>query len=132
MSKELLEAYIAVWPKHTKVGDSPEGKANLEEFLALLSDDVTYEDVPSGDFFVGHEAVTEMCRFVTNTYDVEITVLAAQTDGSRFAIEFATKLNLSATGQQLANEGVAVGTIVNGKIASQRDFHVVPGSLSSA
>lgn len=130
MSKELLDAYVAAWSKHTKAGDSPEGQANLKEFLALLSDDVTYEDVPTGHAFTGHQGVSEMCALVSNAYDVEITVLAAQTNGSRFAIEFASKLKMRDTGQEVANQGVAVGTIVNGKIASHRDLHVVPGSLS--
>jgi ketosteroid isomerase-like protein len=132
MSKQLLDAYVATWPKHVNAGDSPEGQANLGEFLSLLADDVVYEDVPSGHTFAGHEGIRQMCSFVSNSFDVDLAVVAAQTDGERFAIEFETTMTIVDTGAVVANQGVAVGTIVDGKIATHRDFHVTPGAAEGS
>lgn len=123
MSKELLEKYVATWPKHTKVSDDDAGRQNLQDYLALLSEDVEYEDVPTGHSFKGHDGVAQLCALVSAQYDVTVAVTSAQTDGERFALEFESAMKIKASGDEVVSRGVAVGTITGGKISSHRDYY---------
>lgn len=132
MSNAVFDAYVAAWQKHTQAGDSPEGQANLRALLDLMSDDVTYTDVPSGHSFSGHDGVAQLCATVAASYDVAIKVTGAQTDGERFAIEFESKVVIRDSGVEVESLGVAVGTIADGKITSHRDYHVTPQAPEAA
>ena len=125
MSKELLDEYAAAWPKHTKVTEDGAGQKNLQDFLALLSDDAEYEDVPTGHSFKGHEGIAQLCAFVSAQYDVTVAVTSAQTDGERFALEFESVMKIKESGDEVTSRGVAVGTITDGKISSHRDYSTV-------
>jgi len=123
VSTEFFDKFVAAWLKHADAGSSPEGQANVQEFLACLSADVTWEDVPSGHFFSGHEGVTQACAIVSDTYDVALKVVGAQVDDQRFAIEFESRVTVEATGNEVVSRGVTVGTITDGKISAMRDYY---------
>ena len=123
MSEELLDAYVDAWLKHTAVSDSPEGRENLNAFLSMLSPDIVYEDVPSGNRYVGHDGATEMSTMVSNLFDMSIEITSVQGDRDRFAFEFECALTVKQTGAVVRFRAAAVGTIKDGKIASHRDYY---------
>lgn len=123
MSENLLRTYVDAWLRHTAVSDSAEGKANLDAFLAMLSPDVVYEDVPSGNKHEGLAAVTEMCRMVSGLFDMTIDVTSTQHDGDQFAFEFTCAATMRQTGHPFSFRAAAVGTFRDGKVVSQRDYY---------
>lgn len=123
MNDETFDAYVAAWLGHVKAGSTPEGQANLERFLSFLAPEVTWEDVPSGHSFSGHDGVAQMCAIVADSYDVSLEVLGTVHDDERFAIEFASTLTIAATGATVTSRGVSTGTIADGRISSSRDYY---------
>lgn len=123
MTEELLGAYTDAWIKHTAVSDSAEGQDNLDAFLEMLSPDVVYQDIPSGNRYEGPAGVTELCRMVSGLFDMKIDVTSTQRDGDRFAFEYECAATIKSTGHAVTFRGAAVGTIKDGKIASHTDYY---------
>lgn len=123
MSNELVDAYVDAWLKHTAVSESPEGQANLDALLALLSPDIVYEDVPSATRHEGHEGVTEMCRMVSGLFDMNLDVTSRQSNGEHFAFEYVGEATMKATGVAVPLRAVAIGTFKDGKVASHSDYY---------
>ena len=55
----ILVRPIAAWLHHPQAGGEM-GSEVLAALLAFMSDDVRYEDVPTGAVFIGHEGIREM------------------------------------------------------------------------
>jgi ketosteroid isomerase-like protein len=132
MTDPVFDAYVEAWQKHSKVDDTPEGQSNLRALLGVMSDDVIYEDVPTGHSFSGHDGIAQLCAILAATYDVNVDVLGAHTDGERFAIEFSSTTFVKESGATIESRGVAVGTIAGGKVTSHRDYWVTPQAPEGA
>ena len=59
MSQAWLESYGEAWCRHPEVGGDG-GADALAALLAFMSDEVRYEDVPSGAVFHGHDGIRQM------------------------------------------------------------------------
>jgi hypothetical protein len=93
----------------------------------VVSDDIGYEDVPTGRQYTGHDAIRQLCTFVSENYDVDLRAVSWYTDGERFTIEWESTTVWGQGQQPLEGRGVAVGTIgADGKITSHRDYYNRP------
>jgi hypothetical protein len=125
-----LDNYIDAWLVHPAAG-APEGGAELEHLLLLMSPDVRYDDVPSGAVVFGHQGIKEMCVAAYQwSDDVTMRVTSRQTTGSLFAIEVVASGtntgrmgNNPATGKPFSFPMASVGRIdPGGLIAEHRDY----------
>ena len=59
VNQSWLDRYIEAWLLHPQAGGEG-GEGALTTLLSFMSDDVRYEDVPTGAVFVGHEGIRQM------------------------------------------------------------------------
>ena len=123
MNEALLDEYIAAWIKHADVTDGPDGEANLNGFLATLSPDVVYEDVPSGGRYEGLAGATAMSNLVSGLFDMHFEITSAQAADGRFAFEYDCEATVKQTGDVVTLRAVAVGTFADGKVTTHRDYY---------
>jgi hypothetical protein len=116
---EVLEAYVVGWLNHGDVGDTPDGRRNLERLLDVMAPDVVWEDVPSGHRFEGHAGIVDMCTLVYERFRPHLKVVSRQTDGKCFAIEWEATLGVDGT----VIRGIARGAFgTDGKVTLHRDY----------
>lgn len=120
MGTEWVEEYLAAW-------NSYDGPA----VAAFMAEDVTYEDLSSGEVYQGRAAVQ---TYVEGTYgfssDYRFVVVSAQADGRRYAIEWemlgsntGPSGGFPATGKPYRIRGASIGELdAAGKIARNRDY----------
>jgi ketosteroid isomerase-like protein len=133
-----VEEYFAAWARHAQAGDPIAGAADRERWLAFLDPAVRYEDVPTGQVFVGHEGVVRMgAQALQMANDIRFTCISAQEDGERFAVETETHGTNSgavgafpATGKRFVLRGVSVGRRTpEGKVVEHKDYWDLAGYL---
>jgi steroid delta-isomerase-like uncharacterized protein len=137
MSASWLDDYVEVWLRHPQAGGEG-GEEALTALLAFMSDDVRYEDVPSGAVFVGHEGIREMgagARKMAEDMSFEIGVRVAG-EGS-YAFETVCRGTntgaigpLPGTGLPFTFRGVSIGEVSpDGLVTEQRDYWDLAGLL---
>jgi steroid delta-isomerase-like uncharacterized protein len=120
MGTEWVTDYLAAW-------NSYDGAA----VAAFMAEDVTYEDLSSGDVYEGRAAVQ---GYVEATHgfssDYRFVVVSAQADGERYAIEWemlgsntGPSGGFPATGKPYRIRGASIGQLdAGGKIVRNRDY----------
>ena len=100
----FFHAYFAAWDR-----------LDLDAVLAFFTDDVVYEDTTIGH---GATGTKQMRRFVQasfdNVPDARFDYIGHVTTGTDFAVEWVM--------QPMNVRGVSIGTLRDGKIATQRDY----------
>jgi hypothetical protein len=85
-----LDRYLEAWVFHCHAG-GPDGGDARERLVACTSDDVRYEDVPSGAMFAGHHGIVEMCAQGHHmSADLRFEIVSSVTDGRSYAFESVT------------------------------------------
>jgi steroid delta-isomerase-like uncharacterized protein len=137
MASSWLDGYIEAWLRHPQAGGEG-GEEALTSLLAFMSDDVRYEDVPSGAVFVGHEGIRQMGAGALQmaadmTFEVGLRVAG---EGS-YAFETVCRGTntgaigpLPGTGTAFTFRGISVGEVSGaGLVTSQRDYWDLAGLL---
>jgi hypothetical protein len=132
-----LEGYIEAWRRHPQAGGEGGAEA-LTSLLAFMSDDVRYEDVPTGAVFVGHEGIREMgAGALLMAADMSFEVgLRVAGEGS-YAFETVCRGTntgaigpLPGTGTPFVFRGISIGEVsAAGLVTSQRDYWDLAGLL---
>jgi hypothetical protein len=60
MNPSWLERYVDAWSNHPRASGSDGDEEAMSTLLGFMSEDVRYEDVPTGAVFVGHDGIREM------------------------------------------------------------------------
>lgn len=104
----------------------------MARLLSVMADDVRYVDVAARTVHVGHEQVADMARAAyAFSRDLRFDIRSAQSDGSRFAIEWEMEGTHTGgfgpggrgTGLHFAVRGASVGEIAaDGRASSHRDY----------
>jgi hypothetical protein len=138
MDSVWLDDYIAAWTLHPVAG-SPEGRGALEQLLRFMSPSVRYEDVPSGNVFVGHDGIRDMSKRTHEwASDLTFKAVTRQTNGSLYAFEAeCTGINTGAMGSVPASgrpfvlRMVSVGSVSTyGLVQEHRDYWDLAGFLN--
>jgi hypothetical protein len=125
-----LDRYVDAWLLHALAG-TPDGGGELQTLVKFFAPDATYEDVPSGLVFQGHNGVKEMCEGAHQwSSDLSIKVLTRQTDGSMYCFEAesvgtntAPLGEIPATGQRFLLRTVSVGQVDDNELVREhRDY----------
>jgi steroid delta-isomerase-like uncharacterized protein len=134
----FLNEYVAAWRAHPQAG-GPGGDAAMARLLSVMTEDVRYVDVAARSVHVGHEQVTEMARAAyLFSRDLVFDIRSAQSDGSRFAIEWEMQGTHTGgfgppggTGRSFAVRGASIGEIAtDGRASSHRDYWNVADFLA--
>ena len=137
MSPSWLDRYTDAWCHHPQAG-GPGGEEVLATLLTFMSDDVRYEDVPTGAVFVGHDGIREMgagALQMAADMTFEVTQRVIGETGYAFeAICRGTNTGsigpLPGTGSPFTFRGVSIGEISEaGLVTSQRDYWDLAGLL---
>ena len=59
MSQSWMNRYIDAWCHHPQASGEG-GEEEMATLLTFMSDEVRYEDVPTGAVFVGHDGIRQM------------------------------------------------------------------------
>ena len=130
MDADWLDRYARAWACHPQAG-APTGGDELQALLDFYAPDASYEDVPTGFVFSGHDGLRQMCEGSHQwSSDLEIEILSYQVDGSLFAIEgevSGTNTSpvgeLPATGRPFVLRGASIGrTDGRGLVVEHRDY----------
>jgi hypothetical protein len=123
MNSDPLDRYIDAWLLHAHAG-SPDGSLALQRLLGLVSEHVRYEDVAFEMVFDGREGIANACAGAYRmANDLSFELLTRQTDGTRFAFEYAGTGTSTATGRSMEFRVVAVGNFASdGLVESHRDY----------
>jgi SnoaL-like protein len=116
-SMSWVADYFAAWARHAQAGDPVAGAADRERLLAFMDPAVHYEDVPTGQVFVGHAGVVRMgAQALQMADDIRFVCISAQESGEHFAFETETHGTntgavgaFPATGKRFVLRGVSVG-----------------------
>jgi hypothetical protein len=139
MATRWVDQYFAAWARHAQPSDSVAGKADRERLLAFMDPAVRYEDVPSGQVFVGHEGVVEMgAQAHRMSNDMHFTCISAQEGGDQYAFEVETHGTntgalgpFPATGKPFVLRAVSVGKRTpQGLVISHKDYWDMAGFLA--
>jgi SnoaL-like polyketide cyclase len=137
MSPSWLDRYIDAWCHHPQA--SGEGGENaMARLLAFMSEDVRYEDAPTGAVFDGHDGTRQMgADALQMSSDVSFEVVQRVTGQSSYAFESICRgTNTGSigpppgTGDPLTFRGVTIGELSEaGLVISQRDYWDLAGLL---
>ena len=137
MSSSWLERYVEAWRSHPQAGGEG-GEEALAALLAFMSEDVRYEDVPTGAVFVGHDGIRHMgagALLMAGDMTFEIGLRVA---GERsYAFETVCRGTntgaigpLPGTGTPFVFRGISIGEVSPaGLVTSQRDYWDLAGLL---
>jgi len=132
-----LDRYIDAWRLHAFAA-GPGGADAMRALLGFMSDDVRYEDVPSGGVYIGHTGIAEMCGGAYQmSSDITFDVVTRQTDGRLFAFETLCRGTntgaigpIPATGRPIELRGTSIGSVsADGLVEDQRDYWDLAGLL---
>lgn len=105
---------------------------NIGTFASLFTEDGTYEEVCSGRFYRGREAVANYIKAtVEGIPDSKFEIVTIVVNENHATVEWIwtgtnsvgwPAMNLPATGKSMKLKGISVMDIENGKIKSNRDY----------
>ncbi len=137
MSPSWLDRYADAWCHHPQAGGRG-GEEVLAALLTFMSDDVRYEDVPTGAVFVGHEGIRQMGAGALQmagdmTFEVTHCVIGERS----YAFETICRGTntgsigpLPGAGTPFTFQGASIGEISEaGLVTSQRDYWDLAGLL---
>ena len=137
MSSSWLDRYAEAWRSHPQAGGAG-GEEALTALLTFMSDDVRYEDVPTGAVFVGHDGIRQMgagalLMAEDMTFEIGLRVAGA---GS-YAFETVCRGTntgaigpLPGTGAPFVFRGISVGEVSpDGLVTAHRDYWDLAGLL---
>ena len=136
MSPSWLDRYIDAWSHHPQASGEG-GEDAMARLFAFMSEDVRYEDVPTGAVFDGHDGIRQMgAGALQMSSDISFEVVQHVTGQSSYAFESICRykhgLNRSAPGDRrpLSFRGVSIGELSEaGLVISQRDYWDLAGLL---
>ena len=138
MNSSWLERYIEAWINHPQAGGGDGDEEAMSALLAFMSEDVRYEDVPTGAVFVGHDGIREMgAGAFQMSADMTFAVGQRVTGQGSYAFESLCRGTntgaigpLPGTGSPFAFRGVSIGEVSeDGRVVSQRDYWDLAGLL---
>ncbi len=137
MSHSWLDRYIDAWCDHPHASGTG-GEDAMARLLAFMSDEVRYEDVPTGAIFVGHDGIRQMgADALAMSANMSFEVVQRVTGKSSYAFESICRGTntgaigpLPGTGSGFTFRGVSIGEISEaGVVISQRDYWDLAGLL---
>ncbi len=137
MSQSWLESYSAAWCLHPEAGGE-KGQGALAALLAFMSDNVQYEDVPSGAVFHGHDGIRQMgAAALQMSSDITFEVVYRVVGDRSYAFESLCRGTntgsigpLPGTGAPFSFRGVSIGEVSEaGLVTSHRDYWDLAGLL---
>jgi hypothetical protein len=137
VSQPWLDRYIEAWLFHPQAGGEGGEKA-LIALLAFMSDDVRYEDVPTGAVFVGHDGIRQMgAGALEMAEDMSFEIGSRVAGQGSYAFETicgGTNTGaigpLPGTGGAFTFRGISIGEVSSaGLVTSQRDYWDLAGLL---
>lgn len=137
MSPSWLDRYTDAWCHHPQAGGRG-GEEVLATLLTFMSDDVRYEDLPTGAVFVGHDGIRHMgAGALQMDADMTFQVTQRVTGDSSYACEtICSGTNtgsigpLPGAGSPFTFRGVSIGEFSEaGLVTSQRDYWDLAGLL---
>jgi steroid delta-isomerase-like uncharacterized protein len=107
-----------------------ENSHEVEKLLALMTDDIVFEDLPFGVVTEGKDAFKQgYSGFITAVPDFKIEPKSWVTNDKSFALEMVFTgtqkgdlPGLPATGKRFSIRGCSFGELENGKIKGRRDY----------
>jgi len=137
MSRSWLDRYIDAWLHHPEAGGEA-GQEALAALLAFMSDDVRYEDVPTGAVFNGHDGIRQMgAGALQMSADMTFEVVQRVAGDGSYAFESICRGTntgaigpLPGKGAPFLFRGVSIGEVSEaGLVISQRDYWDLAGLL---
>ncbi|HEV7191617.1 MAG TPA: ester cyclase [Jatrophihabitantaceae bacterium] len=137
MDQAWLTSFAAAWCVHPEAGGDT-GQEALAALLAFMSEDVRYEDVPSGAVFHGHDGIRQMgAAALAMSSDITFEIVGCVSGQGSYAFESICRgTNTGAVGPLPGNgaafsfRGVAVGEVSEaGRVTSHRDYWDLAGFL---
>ena len=138
MGESWVERYFTAWSRHAQASDPKTGQAELARLLAFMSADIRYEDIPTGQVFIGHDGVRGMgAQALLMANDLHFTLVSAQLSDDQFAFETEAEGTntgpigaIPATGKTFKLRGVSIGRrSPDGKVVSHKDYWDLAGYL---
>ena len=129
MTARWLDDYFNAWARHAQAAGAG-GSQEMDRLLSFMSEDIRYEDVPSGAVFVGHDGVRKMAaQALQMSADLTITLVSSVIADDQFAFETEARGTntgplgaIPATQRKFVLRGVSVGRIVGAKVVSHKDY----------
>ena len=137
MGSSWLDRYIEAWLLHPQAGGEG-GEAALISLLAFMSEEVRYEDVPSGAVFIGHDGIRQMgAGALLMAADITFEIGQRVPGQGSYAFETICRGTntgaigpLPGKGSPFSFRGVSVGEVSQaGFVTSQRDYWDLAGLL---
>ena len=137
MSASWLDRYIEAWLHHPQAGGAG-GEEVLTALLAFMSDDIRYEDVPSGAVFHGHDGIRHMgAGALAMARDMSFEIGQRVAGQGCYAFETICRGTntgaigpLPGTGAAFTFRGISIGEVSPaGLVTSQRDYWDLAGLL---
>jgi steroid delta-isomerase-like uncharacterized protein len=137
MTPSWLDRYIDAWCYHPQAGGEG-GENAMARLLAFMSEDVLYEDVPTGAAFDGHDGIRQMAAGALQmSSDMSFEVVQRVAGQSSYAFESICRGTntgtigpLPGTGGPFTFRGVSIGELSEaGLVISQRDYWDLAGLL---
>ncbi len=139
METAWLDRYLEAWRFHPQAGgDGSEGAEALRALLAFMSDDVRYEDVPTGAVFVGHDGIRHMgAGALQMAADMTFEIGLRVAGPGSYAFETVCRGTntgaigpLPGTGTPFSFRGISIGEVsAAGLVTAQRDYWDLAGLL---
>jgi predicted ester cyclase len=131
-----LDRYIEAWLEHPQAGGVGSEDA-LHALLGFMSEDVRYEDVPTGAVFIGHDGIRQMgAGALAMSADMSFDIGQRVAGPDSYAFEtvcHGTNTGaigpLPGTGGPFAFRGISIGAVSAGLVTSQRDYWDLAGLL---
>ncbi len=137
MSQSWLDRYIDAWCHHPQASGEG-GEEVMATLLAFMSDEVRYEDVPTGAVFVGHDGIRQMgAGALEMSANMSFEVAHRVAGNNSYAFEAICRGTntgaigpLPGTGNIFTFRGVSIGEVSEaGVVVSQRDYWDLAGLL---
>jgi hypothetical protein len=138
MNPSWLERYVDAWSNHPRASGSDGDEEAMSTLLGFMSEDVRYEDVPTGAVFVGHDGIREMgAGALQMSADMTFDIVQRVTGQRSYAFETICRGTntgaigpLPGRGSPFTFRGVSIGEVSeDGLVVSQRDYWLLAGLL---
>lgn len=130
-----LDRYLEAWCLHPQAG---EGGHLLAGLVSFMSEEVRYEDVPSGAIFLGHDGIRGMgAAALMMAGDMSFEIVQRVASDRSYAFEAICRGTntgpigpFPATGRSFTLRSVSIGErSEDGLVTSQRDYWDLAGLL---
>ena len=137
MSQSWLDRYMDAWCHHPQASGEG-GEEEMATLLTFMSDEVRYEDVPTGAVFVGHDGIRQMgAGALEMSANLSFEVVQRVAGNTSYAFEAICRGTntgaigpLPGTGNSFTFRGVSIGEVSEaGLVVSQRDYWDLAGLL---